>query len=74
MSKEHLNQSWKRLVKAYPKVNTKCVTLKFKGVSTPAAYALTLVEIAFLCPGKGAAQFRRLGAEVLCRPSRCFAQ
>ena len=38
-----------------------------KGRETPVADATTLVEIAWLCPGKTAVQFRRKGAESVCR-------
>ena len=38
-----------------------------KGKETPAAGAATLVEIAWLCPGKIAASFKRKGAETVCR-------
>ena len=38
-----------------------------KGRETPVADAATLVEIARLCPSKAAVQFRRKGAETVCR-------
>lgn len=59
-----------RLTKEHPAVLTKCKIWKFPGErqrDTPIADAATLVEIAYLCPGKGAAQFRRQSAELLCR-------
>ena len=48
---------------------TKCHKLRIngKGRETPVADAATLVEIAWLCPGKAAVQFRRKGAESVCR-------
>ena len=47
----------------------KCDKLKIndKGRETPVADAATLVEIAWLCPGKAAVTFRRKGAESVCR-------
>lgn len=59
-----------RLRKTFPDVVRKCDNLKFPGKGqrdTPVADAVTLVEISYICPGKVAAQSRRLGAEVLCR-------
>ena len=38
-----------------------------KGRGTPVADAATLVEIAWLCPGRGATEVRREGAESVCR-------
>ena len=38
-----------------------------KGRETPVADAATLVETAWLCPGKAAVNFRRKGAETVCR-------
>ena len=40
---------------------------KLKGRETPVADAATLVEVAWLCPGKAAIAFRRQGAETVCR-------
>ena len=53
----------------YPENMTKCHKLKIngKGRETPVADAATLVEIAWLCPGKAAVTFRRKGAESVCR-------
>ena len=47
----------------------KCDKLRIngKGRETPVADAATLVEVAWLCPGKAATQFRRKGAETVCR-------
>ena len=59
-----------RLKVAHPEVATKCRNLKFPGKgqkNTAVANTATLVELAFLCPGKVASQFRRQGAETLCR-------
>lgn len=65
-----LYEYWNRIQTQYPEVPTKTGNLKFPGKGqkeTPCADAVTLVEIAYLCPGKAAAQFRRQGAELLCR-------
>lgn len=59
-----------RLKATNPEVVAKTDNLKFPGKGqrkTPVADAVTLVEISYLCPGKVAAQSRRLGSEVLCR-------
>ena len=63
----HVTQALSRIT--HPEVNTKCVKLKIngKGRETPVANAATLVEIAWLCSGKAALQFRRKGAESMCR-------
>ena len=52
-----------------PELHPKWVKLRIngKGRPTPVADAATLVEIAWLCPGKAAVQFRRKGAESVCR-------
>ena len=65
----HLSQILSRILKDNPSVNPKCVKLRIngKGRETPVADAATLVEIAWLCPGKAAVQFRRKGAETVCR-------
>jgi len=66
---KHTTQSFARLVAQHPEIHPKCVTLKIdgKGHVTPVADAATLVEIAWLVPGKAAAAFRRKGAESVCR-------
>ena len=58
-----------RIQKQYPENVTKCHKLRIngKGRETPVADAAILVEIAWLCPGKAAVQFRRKGAESVCR-------
>jgi len=65
----HVTQTFSRITNNHPELNPKCVKLKInnKGRSTPVADAATLVEIAWLCPGKAAASFRRRGAESVCR-------
>ncbi len=58
-----------RIQKQYPESMTKCHKLRIngKGRETPVADAATLVEIAWLLPGKKAASFKRKGAETVCR-------
>ena len=59
-----------RVLSAYPDIRTHCVDVKFAGVKqkpTKAAHVGTLIEIAFILPGKHATQFRRDGIVVLCR-------
>ena len=58
-----------RIHMQHPENMTQCHKLKIngKGRETPVADAATLVEIAWLCPGKAAVQFRRKGAESVCR-------
>ena len=58
-----------RTQRDHPEFMTKCHKLKInnKGKDTPVADAASLVEIAWLCPGKAAVQFRRKGAESVCR-------
>lgn len=54
----------------FPDVQHKMINLKFPGRGqkpTPCAHVDTLVEIAWLCPGKRAKDFRRQGAVTLCR-------
>lgn len=62
-------QMFSRIKTHYPENITKCDKLRIngKGRETPVADAATLVEIAWLCPGKAVVQFRRKGAESVCR-------
>ncbi len=57
----HVTQTFSCITNNHPELNTKWVKLKInnKGRSTPVADAATLVEIAWLCPGKAAVDFRR---------------
>ena len=52
-----------------PDLHANCMQLRINNQSkeTPFADAATLVEIAWLLPGKAATQFRRKGAETVCR-------
>ena len=58
-----------RLSEQHPELNPKWMKLKIngKGRATRVADAATLVEIAWVRPGKAASQFRRQGAESVCR-------
>ncbi len=65
----HVTQTFARITRNNPELNPKCVKLKIngKGRGTPVTDATTLVEIAWLCPGRAATEFRRKGAETVCR-------
>ena len=58
-----------RVCEQHAELHPKWVKLRIngKGKQTPVADAATLVEVAWLCPGKAAVQFRRKGAESVCR-------
>ena len=58
-----------RLGDQHPDLHPKWMKLRIngKGRATPVADAATLVEIAWLCPGKAAASLGRRGAESVCR-------
>ena len=62
---------YSRLCNQFHELTAKCSMLKFttgRGQRpTPVAHLCTLVEIAWLCPGKNAKEFRRTGATTLCR-------
>ena len=65
----YANQVLARVEKTYPELTRKWCKLRIngKGRETPVASVATLVEITWLCPGKAAMQFRRKGAETVCR-------
>ena len=65
----HVTQTFARITRNNPELNPKCVKLRIngKGRGTPVANAATLVEVAWLCPGRAATDFRRKGAETVCR-------
>ena len=68
--KFHTSETFAGIVAKFPEVDEKVVNLKFPGRGqrpTPVAYLKDLVEIAWLCPGKHAKEFRRTGAVTLCR-------
>ena len=56
-----------RLDDHHPDLRPKWMKLRIngKGRSTPVADAATLVEIAWLCPGRAATEFRRKGSETV---------
>lgn len=69
-SQKYASLSLQRLQEQFPEVSTKCGNLKFAGPGqrfTPVAHLKDLIEIAWLCPGKHATEFRRTGAATLCR-------
>jgi len=62
--------TFKRIVETYPNVSAGCGIHQFSGRgqrATPVAHLSTLLEIAWLCPGKHAMEFRRTGAVTMCR-------
>ncbi len=65
----YASQAFSRLEKAHPELTPKWCRLKIdgKGHVTPVADAATLVEVAWLLPGKAAEAFKRKGAESVCR-------
>ena len=65
----HVTQTFSRVTKSHPELNTKWVKLRIngKGRETPVTDAATLVEIDWHCPGGAATDFRRNGAETVCR-------
>ena len=65
----HVTQTFSRITNSQHEFNIKCVELKIngKGRETPVTDAATLIEIAWLCPGKAAVALRRKGAESVCR-------
>ena len=62
-------QTMRRLAIDNPDLHARCMQLRIngKGRETPVADAATLVEIAWLLPGRAAGAFRRKGAESVCR-------
>ena len=65
----HVTQTFARITRNNPELNPKCVKLRIngKGRGTPVADAATLVEVAWLCLGREATDFRCKGAETVCR-------
>ena len=66
----HASETFSGVVEKFPDVNDKIGNFKFPGQGqrlTPVAHLATLIEIAWLCPGKHAKEFRRTGAVTLCR-------
>lgn len=65
----HASQTFKSILDKFD-VSKKFVDIKFKGRGqrlTPVAHLKDLIEIAWLCPGKNAKEFRRTGAVTMCR-------
>ena len=62
-------QTFARLITQHPSISPRCYKLRIngKGRVTPVADAPTLIEVAWLLPGKTATEFRRKGAESVCR-------
>ena len=61
---------FQRITDQFPELLPRCQNLKFPGRGqrpTPVAFLKDLIEIAWLCPGKHAKEFRRTGAVTLCR-------
>ena len=66
----HASRTFQRILDVHPNVHPKRADFKFPGQGqrpTPVAYLKDLVEIAWLCPGKHAKEFRRTGAVTMCR-------
>lgn len=67
---DHASRNYASIVEKFPEVGQKVADLKFPGRGqrpTPVAHLSTLLEIAWLCPGSNAKQFRRTGAVTMCR-------
>ena len=69
-NRSHASETFSGVIAKFPDVNDKIVNFKFQGQGqrpTPVAHLSTLLEIAWLCPGKRAKEFRRTGAVTMCR-------
>lgn len=69
-TRENASHLFQRLSNDHPYIVSDCTHLQFPGKgqrATPVAPLKTLVEIAWLFPGKRAAEFRRAGAATMCR-------
>ena len=67
---DHASRNFAAIVEKFPDVYQKVADFKFPGQGqrpTPVAHLSTLIEIAWLCPGKRAKEFRRTGAVTMCR-------
>lgn len=70
LSVDEVGKTWERIKMQFPDVDARVEDFQFPGRGqrfTPVADTSTLVEIAWLCPGKAAKEFRRKGAVTLCR-------
>lgn len=66
----HACHTFRSITDSFPEVMKKIDNLKFPGRGqkpTPCAHVNVLMEIAFLCPGRHAKQFRTQSAVTLCR-------
>ena len=64
------SQLFRRITERHPNIIPKCDDVKFPGYKqkpTKAAYLKDLIEIAWLCPGRNAEEFRANGAVTMCR-------
>ena len=69
-TQKHASRELASVLDSFPDIRQKMADMKFEGYKqkpTKAAYLATLIEIAWLCPGKHAKDFRRTGAVTLCR-------
>ena len=65
-----VSQEYAKVRDKFPDLADKVAYIKFQGQGqrpTPVAHLSTLLEIAWLCPGKRAKEFRRTGAVTMCR-------
>lgn len=68
-SSSNASVTFKRLCNHYPELNTRSIQLRINGSGreTPVADSATLIEIAYVLPGRLAAAFRRAGADLVRR-------
>ena len=67
---KHAGQTLSSITDKFPEVTKNFGDFQFPGRGqrpTPVAFLKDLIEIAWLCPGKHAKEFRRTGAVTLCR-------
>lgn len=67
---KHAVTNFQRMEAQFSDVTTRCGMFKFPGQGqrpTPVAFLKDLIEIAWLCPGRNAKEFRRTGAVTMCR-------
>lgn len=66
----HASRTLQRILDSHPDIHPNWMFIRFEGYKqkpTKAGYLKDLIEIAWLCPGKHAKEFRRTGAVTLCR-------
>ena len=69
-AQKDITHEYRAIAGKFPDVLGKVQDFKFPGQGqrlTPVAHLSTLIEIAWLCPGRHAKEFRRTGAVTLCR-------